>query len=571
MSKFKINEIDYLDLFSDLRYHSENEVIEFKEAKESFDIDMLGKYFSALSNEANLRRMSCAWIVFGIQDKTRKVVGTKFKNSEAALHKLKNDMSQHTTGGLIFRDIAEVMVEEEGIKHRVLLFKIPASPHNIVTRWKGIAYGRKGESLVPLDQAKQDEIRNQPPQPDWSEQTVEGATLNDLDPLAMAKARIEFAKVHAANISEEEIKSCSDEEFLVHCGIMNNGKLTRAALILLGKPFLSSVKLRPAVAEVTWILNDAENDVVDYKHFGPPFILTVDDILKQIRNLTMREMPGGTLFPDTMQQYDDYCIRETLNNALAHQDYTLEQRVNFVEREGSLYYENGGTFAPETVENVLEGISPQRYYRNRCLCEAMYHMNMIDKVGRGIKKIYRKQRERHFPMPDYVIDNDKKVVSVVIYGKAIDDRYTELLKKSTDLSLKECIWLDAIQKKHPVTADAIKELKAKKLIEGKAHNYVIALSVAKQTKQLAHYTKEKGLEKNILISLVLQLAKNAGKDGFKRADAFNTLASSLPASRSISSKEKIISHLLREMAKDGLIEVKGKIWCITPKGENYRP
>ena len=561
---------NYTDIFNNLRYHSENELVEFKEAKESFDIDLLGKYFSALSNEANLRHLPCSWIVFGVQDNPRNVVGTNFKRSEVALNKLKNDMSQHTTGGLIFRDIAEVMIEEDGIKHRVLLFKIPASPHNIVTCWKGIAYGRKGESLVPLDQAKQDEIRNQPPQPDWSEQIVEGATLNDLDPLAMAKARIEFAKVHS-NISESEIKSWSDEEFLVHCGIMNNGKLTRAALILLGKPLLSSAKLRPAVAEVTWILKDSENDVVDYKHFGPPFILTVDDILKQIRNLTMREMPGGTLFPDTMQQYDDYCIRETLNNCLAHQDYTLEQRVNFVEREGSLFYENGGSFAPETVENVLEGITPQRYYRNRCLCEAMYHMNMIDKVGRGIKKIYRKQRERHFPMPDYVIDNDKKVVSVVIYGKAIDNRYTTLLKESADLSLKECIWLDAIQKKRPVTTDAIKELKAKKLIEGKAHNYVIALSVAKQTHQLAHYTKEKGLEKNMLISLVLQLAKNAGKDGFKRADAFGTLVSSLPASRSISAKERIIGHLLSEMAKDGLVVARGRTWYITYQGENYKP
>ena len=560
---------NYIEIFYNLRYHSENEVVEFKEAKESFDIDTLGKYFSALSNEANLRRLSCAWIVFGIQDKTRKVVGTKFKSSEAALHKLKNDMSQHTTGGLIFRDIAEVVVDEDGIKHRVLIFKIPASPHNIVTCWKGIAYGRKGESLTPLDQAKQDEIRNQPPQPDWSEQIVEDATLNDLDPLAMAKARIEFAKVHA-NIGASEIKSWSDEEFLVHCGIMNNGKLTRAALILLGKPLLASAKLRPAVAEVTWILKDAENDVVDYKHFGPPFILTVDDVLKQIRNLTMREMPGGTLFPDTMQQYDDYCIREALNNCLAHQDYTLEQRVNFVEREDSLYYENGGTFAPETVENVLEGVTPQRYYRNRCLCEAMYHMNMIDKVGRGIKKIYRKQLERHFPMPDYVIDNDKKVVSVVIYGKAIDDKYTALLKECNALSLKECIWLDAIQKKRPVTADAIKELKAKKLIEGKAHNYVIALSVAKQTHQLAHYTKEKGLEKGMLIGFVLQLAKNAGKEGFKRADAFDTLVNSLPVSRSISAKERIVGHLLGEMAHDGLIEARGKTWYITPKGKSNK-
>ncbi len=64
----------------------------------------------------------------------------------------------------------------------------------------------------------------------------------------------------------------------------------------------------------------------------------------------MRELPGGTLFPDTMKQYDDYTIREALHNAIAHQDYTLQQRINFVENPGYLYYENGGSFIPGTLQ-----------------------------------------------------------------------------------------------------------------------------------------------------------------------------------------------------------------------------
>ncbi len=72
----------------------------------------------------------------------------------------------------------------------------------------------------------------------------------------------------------------------------------------------SDSKLRPAVAEVTWTLRDEKQDVVDYEHFSVPFILTVDEILAKIHNLTLRELPGGTLFPDTMKQYDDYTIRE---------------------------------------------------------------------------------------------------------------------------------------------------------------------------------------------------------------------------------------------------------------------
>ena len=68
------------DVFEKLRYHHENEVVEFKKAENNFDFDDLGKYYSALSNEANLRSLDKAWLVFGVHDKTRDIVGTDYWN-----------------------------------------------------------------------------------------------------------------------------------------------------------------------------------------------------------------------------------------------------------------------------------------------------------------------------------------------------------------------------------------------------------------------------------------------------------------------------------------------------------
>ena len=70
----------YIDIFNQLWEHSENEVVEFKKAETNFDIDELGKYFSALSNEANLRDHEFAWIVFGVWDKKHQIIGTSFKD-----------------------------------------------------------------------------------------------------------------------------------------------------------------------------------------------------------------------------------------------------------------------------------------------------------------------------------------------------------------------------------------------------------------------------------------------------------------------------------------------------------
>lgn len=550
-----------IEIFTHLWEHAENEVVEFKKAETNFDVDDLGKYFSALSNEANLREREFGWIVFGVWDKKHEIVGTSFKDGEVALNKLKQDMSQHTTDGLIFREIIPLEVEGK----RVLLFKVPATPRNIVMKWKGIAYGRDGESLKPLNQAKQDEIRQQPPNPDWTAQLVPNATIDDLDELAIATARIMYKKVHKSSIPAEEIDGWTVDEFLSNSGVMRDEQLTRAAILLLGKP-LSLQKIHPAVAQITWTWEDKDETVIDYEHFTIPFILTVDKVLAKIRNKTMRELPGGTLFPDTMKQYDDYTIREALHNCIAHQDYTLQERISFVEGDDKLYYGNGGSFIPGTIENALEHKGPQRHYRNECLCTGMVNFNMIDTVGRGIKKIFAEQRNRYFPMPDYDIDNNKRSVDVTIYGKMLDEKYSSLLKTNTDLTLKECVWLDAIQKHRPVTKDAIKHLKEKGLIEGRSPNYIISLTVAKLTHQIGHYTKEKGLEEKLLEQTILQLARDAGNEGFKLADVYEALHKNLPASMNATSKKRYLGRLLSKMGVSDLLQIEGRTWRITEIG-----
>ena len=59
----------------------ESEVVEFKEAKNTFDFSKLGKYFSALSNEANLKGKINAWLVFGIENIKHLIVGSNFRTN----------------------------------------------------------------------------------------------------------------------------------------------------------------------------------------------------------------------------------------------------------------------------------------------------------------------------------------------------------------------------------------------------------------------------------------------------------------------------------------------------------
>src|SRR5262249_45008276 len=151
--------------------------------KTSFDFEKLGQYFSALSNEANLKGQPCDWLVFGVTNKApRQVVGTQYKPDRPSLDALKKRIADHTTNRVTFEEIHEV-ARPEG---RVLLFQIPPTPRGIPTAFKGHYYGREHESISPLSLHEIEQIRRQVTHADWSAHVCEGATLNDLDPQAIA-------------------------------------------------------------------------------------------------------------------------------------------------------------------------------------------------------------------------------------------------------------------------------------------------------------------------------------------------------------------------------------------------
>ena len=532
---------------------------EMKNLKNSFagdEKDDLISYVSAIAN------MEGGHLVIGVQDKTLEIVGTdlsKFNlNFQSAVWKLLEHCINLSSEGL---SIDEYTTEDT--YKTVWIVHIPKHlPRRPVYAHKK-AWQRVEDSLVEMTQERLAAILEEPifEAKDWSAEIVPNATLADLDELAVAKARVMFKKVHASKIPTEEIDTWTVEELLCNSGIMIDGKLTRAAIILLGKT-VSVFKLRPAVVEVTWTLRDGRQEVVDYEHFTVPFILTVDQILSKIRNLTMRELPGGTLFPETMKQYDDYTIREALHNAIAHQDYTLQQRINFVANPDFLYYANGGSFIPGTLQKALATKGPQRHFRNECLCRAMVNFNMIDTVSRGIKKMFNEQWRRHFPMPDYEIDALNKEVGVKIYGNTINEKYTKLLKENNTLTLEDCILLDAVQKGHRISEDHVLALLGRGLLEGDVLEYSISLDIAKKTKQLSDYTRNRGLDKAKLQQMILQYLQNAGLVGAKRDAIFEYLKDVLPKTKTQEQQERMVGNILSEMKGAGTIIPKGRTWYL---------
>ena len=151
-----IKDIEYYEILENLMERWEYEIVEFKEAKGGYDTDKIGRYFSAISNEANLRQQQYGWLIFGVgeQNKMKQIVGTAFKKGDKSLlERFKYEISRDTANGMTFYDIIEIFPIVNGKKYRVLMFKIPAAATGIPTDWKTNYYERAGESLVALKQS----------------------------------------------------------------------------------------------------------------------------------------------------------------------------------------------------------------------------------------------------------------------------------------------------------------------------------------------------------------------------------------------------------------------------------
>ena len=526
----------------------ENEVVEFKEARSNYHFNDIGKYFSALSNEANLRGLQEAWLIFGISD-DKKIVGTDFRK-QGGLQNLKKEIVNGTNERLTFMEIYILNLE----KCRVIAFQIPPAIRGIPTTWQGAAYAREHESVSPLPMNKVDLIRSQIGM-DWSKEIVENATFEDLDKEAVKKARELFSKRQSdRKMAQEILRKLSDAEVLNKAGITIKGEITRTALLLLGKSE-SSYFFDGFIPRITWTLYNADNSVKTYEHFDMPLLLAVDKVYSRIRNVKYRYIAGQqTLFPDEVDQYEPELIKEIINNCIAHQDYRLRGKINVEEFEDKLIFINEGGFIPETIEQALEPGYKPPYYRNVFLCNAMVNLYMIDTNSMGIPMMYQIQRDKCFPLPTYDLNTINRV-RVIVYGKILDKNYTQLLHSNGELDIQTVFLLDKVQKGQTISKESFKKLKRQGLVEGRYPNLFVSFKVANSVGQKANYIRNKGLEDDICKQLIIKALEAMGEAS--KQDLMEILEKALPDVLSEEQKSKKVSNLLQAMKKEGMIAVRG--------------
>ncbi len=524
----------------------ENEVVEFKQAADAYGTDDIGKYFSALANEANLRGAERSWLVFGVNNKTRAVVGTDYRTQKDRLQSLMQQIATDAEPRVTFREIHELQ-HADG---RVLLFEIPAAPLGMPIAWKGHYYARAGESLSPLGLDKLDEIRGQTLSQDWTAQVVPAATLADLDETAVAKARESFARKYANRIELPEVMGWPLSTFLDRARLTQGGQITRTALLLLGKAEAAYL-LSPHPAQMTWSLEGSERA---YQHFGLPFLLATTALYQRIRNIQLRILPQNELVPVELPKYDQKIVLEALHNCIAHQDYRRNGRVVVKEQPDRLVFENQGSFFEGKPDDYVAGHKTPHRYRNPFLVQAMVELNMIDTMGYGIRDMYLGQARRYFPLPDYDLSEPGEV-RMTLYGGVVDIAYSRLLIQKTDLPLADVLALDRVQKKLPIPDVAATRLRKAGLIEGRKPNYFVSAEIAAATASKADYIRTRAFDDEHYAKLLTEYLKKYQRAN--RAEINQLLLDKLSDALTEEQKVKKIDNLLTKLRRAGRIHNAG--------------
>ena len=269
---------------------------------------------------------------------------------------------------------------------------------------------------------------------DWTGNVVQDADLRSLDPEAVRAIRATYLTEHS---DVSDVENMTDEEFLSSVGVLKRGKVTIAAMILLGK---SSEKVLPSTLCIRWKLIDVDGREMESRSINGSMVLAVRKIASIISNSTVKIDDGDG--PTFVSTYRIASLTEAMFNALQHQDYTLGGTIDVIERENeSVTIISRGAFPDVSPESFVKAQNQTMASRNTFLINAMTNIGLVSNSGAGIRNFYLSQIHKHFPLPRFLITDDS--VSVTFPGRR-EGSLARALDIRRDIDVSDILDLDRL-------------------------------------------------------------------------------------------------------------------------------
>jgi ATP-dependent DNA helicase RecG len=523
-----------LPQLQELLHAKENEHLEFKEAKNNFDFDTLVKYCAAIANEGGGK------MVLGVTDqRPRRVVGShEFANLE------------RTKAGII--ECLHLRIEADELQHpngRVLVFEMPARPIGVPIPYKGAYWMRAGEDLVPMTPDKLKRIFDEAV-PDYTAEVCEKATIDDLAPAAIQ----EFRQRWQRKSGNEMLGKLSDERLLSGAELIVGGKITFAALILLGTRQALGRYLAQAEVIFEYRSNEAPGPAQQREEYRQSFLLFFDDLWKKInlRNDLQHFQDG--FYMNSIPTFNEIVCREAILNAVSHRDYRHPGSIFVKQFPRRLEIISPGGFPLGiTPQNIISEQLP----RNRRLAESFARCGLVERAGQGADLMFGWCIKESKPHPDYSQTNEHRVW-MKLNGEIQDPHFLRFLEKigAEKLStfvIEDLLVLDLIHREQRIPRE-LKPRVAKLLDEGVIERagggkFLLARGFYDFIGRKGVYTRKRGLDKETNKALLLKHIRDHQEEGSKLSDLMEVLPSH---------SRRQVQNLLKELCDEAKIEQRGR-------------
>lgn len=385
-------------LVNELRsYESETNWFEFKH--NNYDPEMIGQDISALANGATYSEKSCAYMIWGIHDKTHDVVGTEYDQYTLKVgnQEIENWLRQLTSSNAEF-EFHKIQMKDKDLNDKDILVLIIYKATNQTVTFKKVDYIRVGSYTKKLSDFPQmraqlwDKIRNSRFEEQYAKKDMsaeEAVQLLDFSVYFDIKGEPVPTNLNGVvhYLTEEGILAKQDNGLYA---------ITNMGAILFAKKLSNFPRLeRKAVRVVQFEGNNRLNmlrEDIGNKGYAVGF----DGLLKYIEALLPSQERIDGAIRKKVLAYPMIALREAIANALIHQDFSITGTGVVVEIfENRIEITNPGI----PLVDIARIIDNPAKSRNEKLASLMRKLRMCEELGSGWDKMVISCELQQLPAP----------------------------------------------------------------------------------------------------------------------------------------------------------------------------
>ena len=230
----------------------------------------------------------------------------------------------------------------------------------------------------------------------WERMPVLSADIDDLD-------MDEVRKTMKESTGLDNVWALDEEEFLMNEGLLRNGNLTNACVLLYAKNpvrFVPQARIRLSVYS-----SDSQADLINAQVFDSSIFRNVDAIFQFIDMTYSKSVKIDGLYRAEKWNYPRIAVREGIMNAIVHRDYNsaigFMNILIFPNRMEIVCY--GKPLVDLSVNIISAGYS---VLRNPDIAHHCYYRHLIEMMGTGIPRMIQDSKINGFDIPKFSVDGD---------------------------------------------------------------------------------------------------------------------------------------------------------------------